>query len=219
MVNRPSRGQWSPASWPVSFRWRLLAAAIVLAATVATMAALSRDGEAAVQVPVVATAQRWPEGHPPGDHAIVNVPAELAVLFVDPSQLAGTVAAVDVPEGSLVSPKMLRNRQSGDDTRPTTLMRFAVSDERWPDPGPAAGNRAVFSSSPGGCATALATLVAVADEGADARVTVEAGPELAAVLSDGQWWIWESPPGGWPLCDGSATGDYKDADRDSESTG
>ncbi len=207
MVSRPNPEQWSPTSWPVSFRWRLLAAALVLVATAAAIAALSRSGDDVVDVPVVAAAQRWTKGHPPGDHAIVNMPAPLAVLFVHPSELDGTMAAVDVPEGTLISPKMLRSRQSSDDARTTALMRFTVSDVIWPDPGPTPGDRAVFSSSPGGCAAALVTLVAASEAGADRRVTVEANPELAAILSDQQWWIWESPPGGWPLCDRTVASD------------
>ena len=71
----------------------------------------------------------------------------------------------------------------------------------------------MFSPSPGGCAAALVTLVAVADDGAAATVTVEAAPELAGVMSDKQWWIWESPPGGWPLCPGD---DVSTADRERE---
>ena len=200
MVTGISREQWSPTSWPVSFKWRLLAAALVLVVTAVAIIALSRDGDAIADVPVVATAQRWTAGHPPGDHTTVAMPADLAVHFVHPADLAGTVAAVDVPKGTLVSAKMLRPRQDGDDIRPTTLMRFTARADLWPDPGPAAGSRAVFSLSPGGCAVALVTLAAVADNGAAARATVEADPELAAVLSDEQWWIWESPPGGWPLC-------------------
>lgn len=200
-MSAPSREQWSPTSWPVSLRWRLLAATVVLAATFAAIAALSRDGAAAPEVPVVAAALRWTAGHPPGEHAVIEMPVDLAGFFVHPSELEGAVAAVDVPEGTLVSPQMLRPRQSGDDARRTTLMRFRVSNEMWADPGPAPGNRAVFSQSPGGCAAALATLVAVAADGAaESSVTVEADPELAAVLSDGQWWIWESPPGRWPRC-------------------
>lgn len=204
MVSGPGRDQWSPASWPVSLRWRLLAASIVLAATVATIAALSRDGDSISEVPVVAAAQRWTAGHPPGELLIIDMPADKAIFFVHPSEMDGAIAAVDVPEGTLVSPQMLRPRQRDDDTRRTTLMRFGVNDEMWPAPGPAPGNRAVFSSSPGGCAAALVTLVAVNDDGVvESGVTVEADPELAAVLSDGQWWIWESPPGRWPLCEPS----------------
>lgn len=204
MVSGPGREQWSPTSWPVSIRWRLLAAGIILAATVATIAALSRSGDATPEVPVVAAGQRWAAGHPPGDLLIVDMPADKAAFFVRPSDLVGAVAAVDVPEGTLVSPQMLRPRRSGDDTRRTTLMRFRVSDEMWPHPGPMPGSRAVFSASPGGCAAALVTLVAVGDDGAaESSVTVEADPELAAVLSDGQWWIWEAPPGRWPLCEAS----------------
>ena len=215
MVNRPNPGQWSPTSWPVAFRWRLLATAVVLVATVAVIAALSRDGEDVAEVAVVAAAQRWAEGHPPGDHATVNMPADFAALFVQPSELAEAVATVDVPEGTLVSPKMLRPRQRGDDNRMTALMRFMVSAEMWPGSGPAAGDRAVFSPSSGGCAAALATLLAVGDEGAATSVTLEATPELAAVLSDGQWWIWESPPGGWPQCQSKGT---PDAVRSNEAT-
>ncbi|MCY4273193.1 MAG: hypothetical protein OXF00_11175 [bacterium] len=185
----------------MSFRWRLLAAAVVLAVTLAAVFALSRRDGPAAEVPAVAASQRWAAGHPPGRHAVVNVPADLAVLFVSSEELAGAVAAVDVPEGAMVSPQMLRRPQPGDASRTTALMQFSVSAELWPDPGPAAGSQAVFSSSPGGCAAALATLLsAVADE-SSARVTVEATPELAAALSDGQWWIWESPPGGWPRCE------------------
>ena len=213
MVNRPDREQWSPAAWPVAFRWRLLAAAIVLVATVAAIAALSRDGQDVAEVSVVVAAQRWAEGHPPGDHATINMPADVAALFVHPSQLADTVAAVDVPEGALVSPKMLRPLQNGDDNRKTALMRFMVSADMWAGSGPAAGDRAVFSPSSGGCADALATLLAVDDEGAATSVTIEATPELAAVLSDGQWWIWESPPGGWPPCPSDGPFDAGDSDE------
>lgn len=197
--------QWSPTAWPVSFRWRLLAAATVLALTAVAIVALSRGGEEQAEVPVVVAAQRWPEGHSPRGHAVITVPADLAPLFVQPAELPGAVASVDVPEGTLISPQMLRPRQSADDNRTTTLMRFTVHAELWADPGPAAGERAVFSSSPGGCATALVGLVAVHGEGASAGVTVEASPDLAGVLSDGQWWIWESPPGGWPLCQSDPT--------------
>lgn len=201
MVARARQDQWSPSAWPVSFRWRLLATAVVLVATVAAIVALSRDGESVAEVSVVAAAQRWPAGHPPGDHATISVPADLAALFVEPLELEGTVVSVDVPEGTLVSPRMLRSRQSGDDARTTSLMRFAVNADLWPDPGPAAGDRAVLSLSPGGCAVALVSLVAVAQEGAGVLVTLEATPQLAGTLADEQWWIWESPPGGWPLCE------------------
>ncbi|MCY3635729.1 MAG: hypothetical protein OXH23_09010 [bacterium] len=200
MVARPREDQWSPAAWPVNFRWRLLATAVVLVVTVASIAALSRGGGDVAEVAVVAAAQRWPEGHPPGDYATISVPADLAALFVEPLELEGTVVSVDIPEGTLVSRRMLRSRQSGDDARTTSLMRFAVNADLWPDPGPVAGDRAVFSLSPGGCAVALVSLVAVSQEGAEALVTLEATPELASRLADAQWWIWESPPGGWPQC-------------------
>lgn len=206
MVARARAEQWSPTKWPVSFRWRLLAAALILAATAVTMLALSNGGDGGTrEVPVVAATQRWAEGHPPGEHAVVNVPADLAALFVHPSKLVGTMAAVDVPAGALVSPEMLHPLQGADAARDTALMRFSARRDLWPDPGPTAGIRAVFSPSPGGCAAAVLTLLAIGDEGAEAGVTVEATPELAALLSDGQWWIWESPSGGWPRCSHEAT--------------
>lgn len=206
MVSRSNLEQWSPASWPVSFRWRLLAAVTVLIGTFVTIFTLSRGDDPVSTVPVVAASQRWAEGHPPGEHAIVNVPADLAALFVRPPELIDIVMAVDVPEGTLVSPNMLRRHQDGDSNRTTALMQFTAGAELWPDPGPVTGSRAVFSSSPGGCAAALVTLMAVAGDGAAARVTVEADPELAAALSDKQWWIWESPPGGWPRCPSEEVG-------------
>lgn len=199
-MTRPSKEQRSPTAWPVSLRWRLLAAAIVLALTVVAILALSQGGEARPELPAVAAAQQWLEGHPPGEHAVIAVPADLAPLFVQPADLPNMVAATDIPEGTLVSAQMLRPRRPADDDRATALMRFTAQADLWPDPGPAPGERAVFSLSPGGCATALVDLVAVDGEGASVGATVEATPELAAVLSDNQWWIWESPPGGWPPC-------------------
>lgn len=206
MVNRPRTEQWSPASWPLSFKWRLLAAAAVLAATLAAIFALSSNDRAEAKVPVVVASQRWVEGHPPGEQVILNVSADLAALLVRPSDLTDKVAAVDVPEGTLLSPKMLRQIQKEDSTRATALMQFSVSADLWPDPGPTTGRQAVFSPTPGGCAVAISTLLAVADDGAAARVTVETDPELAAALSDRQWWIWESPPGGWPECESEEAG-------------
>lgn len=204
MVSTPSAQQWSPSSWPVSLRWRISAAALVLAATIAVIFALSQGGETHPEVPVVAASQRWPKGHPPGEHSVISVPADLAPLFVGPAGLDGTVAAVDVPEGTLVSPQMLRSLQGDDGARITSLLRFTVNADMWPDPGPNAGSRAVFSPTPGGCAVALEPLVTVGEGGAGVLATLEATPELAGRLADGEWWIWESPPGGWPACEGDA---------------
>ena len=204
MVGGDRAEQWAPKSWPVSFRWRLLAAALVLVATGVALVMLSNDGGSRAEVPVVAATQRWAEGHPPGEHAVLNVPVDLAALFVSPSKLDGMVAAVDVPAGALVSPQMLRPRDGADASPTAALMRFTASSDLWPHPGPTAGRRAVFSPSPGGCAAAVVTLLAGGEEGDESGVTVEASPELAALLSDRQWWIWESPPDGWPRCEPEA---------------
>lgn len=210
MVTPSTTERWSPTTWPVGFRWRLLAAAAVLVATLAAVFALSGDDDA-TEVAVVATTQRWIEGHPPGEHAIVGVPADLAPLFALPSDLADTVVAVDVPAGTLVSPKMLRPQQPESSDRRTTLMRIGVHHEIWPSPGPLPGAQAVFSRTPGGCAAALVALVAAETAEDSATVTIEASPELAAALAEGQWWIWESPPAGWPLC-------HHRADRNADPT-
>ncbi len=204
MVSGTEQASWSPTSWPVSFRRRLLATAVVLVATLVTIIALSRDGEGYREVSVVATTQRWPAGFPPGEHATVDVPTNLAVLFVRPADLADTVVTVEIPAGTLISPGMLRPRQgeSGQgDARTTSLLDFTVNAAMWPAPGPQPGRRAVFAAAPGGCAVALVTLAGVAGDGSGTAATVEAGPDLAARLADEEWWIWESPPGGWPLCD------------------
>lgn len=207
VVSQPDRQQWSPAVWPVSLRWRLLAAFLVLAFTAIAIIALSRNDDLPPEVPVVAAAQWWPEGHTAGDHLLISVPADLAPLFVASEDLEGKVASVDVPEGTLVSPQMLRARQGTDGARTTALLRFSVNADLWPAPGPAPGDRAVFSSIPGGCATAEKILAAVELEGATPRVTVEADPELAVALADTEWSIWESPPGGWPSCEHSGDDD------------
>ncbi|MCY4164339.1 MAG: hypothetical protein OXE93_09050 [bacterium] len=194
------------STWPVSLRWRLLAALGVLAATAVAIFLLSLDGEEAPEVLVVATTQRWLEGYPVGDHALVPVPADLAALFAVPTDLEEQVAAVDVPEGSLVSPQMLRPVRPRDTSRQTTLMTFGVSAGLWPNPGPRAGDIAVFSSSPGGCATTTQPLTAVEGDTEQLKVTVQATPQLAQTLADYEWWIWEAPPGGWPQCVSSERG-------------
>ncbi len=200
MVSSDQSGQWSPASWPISFRWRLLAAVLVLVATIVSVAVLSGGSSATSEVPVVAASQRWTNGRPHGEYVTVTVPADLSVFFVSPEELDGTVTTVDVPKGTLISPSMLRPGQAADLERPTTLMRFEVSRDMWPDPGPAPGNLAVFASSPGGCADAVVPLAGAEIDGSTDREIVKAGPELAALLSNQQWWIWESPPAGWPQC-------------------
>ncbi|WP_419919394.1 hypothetical protein [Candidatus Poriferisocius sp.] len=207
MVTLPEKDQWSPAAWPVSFRRRLLAAGVVLVATVLAIVALSGSGEDAAEIPVVAAAERWVEGHPPGEHVTMSMPADLAALFTDPSELDSTVVTTDVPEGTLVSPAMLRPRPD-DNNRRTALIRIEANHEMWSGAGPYPGARAVFAGTPGGCAVALVNLVATGTDGSDSSVTIEADPELAAVLAGEQWWIWESPPAGWPRCEPAT---YRDA--------
>ncbi|MXW42379.1 MAG: hypothetical protein F4Z91_04705 [Acidimicrobiia bacterium] len=201
MVAETSKALRSVTAWPVSLRWRLLAVLLVLAATTAAIFLLSLERNGQAEILVVATTERWLQDHPVGEHTLIPVPAGLASLFVQPDDLKNKAASVDIPEGSLVAAQMLRSHRSSDNERATALMAFVASASMWPSPGPAAGDPAVFASSPGGCATAIQRLVAVEDEGAAMKVTLEVTPELAEVLADREWWIWQSPPSGWPQCE------------------
>ncbi len=205
MVVAKNTPQRFVTAWPVSLRWRLLAVLLILAATITSLWLLSLGKDKPDEILVVAATERWTEGYLVGQHAVIAVPADLAPLFVTPDDLKGKTASVDVPEGTVVSAEMLRPEKPSDKNRTTTLMAFSVSASLWPTPGPTAGDPAVFASAPGGCAVAIERLAAVEMETSEVKVTVEATPTLAATLSDYEWWIWESPPGGWPQCLSSNT--------------
>ena len=156
MVARDRAEQWSPTKWPVSLRWQAAGRGPHTGGHCGGDHCPAERRGGTAELPVVAATQRWAKGHPPGEHAVVNVPADLAALFVHPSKLDGTMAAVGRTGGGAGLAEMLRPLQSADAARNTALMRFTASRDLWPDPGPTAGSQAVFSPSPGGCAAARA---------------------------------------------------------------
>lgn len=175
---------------------RFAAAALIVVVVVLAVWLFGRS-EPQPTVQVVAAAEDWPAGREPGEFVTVEMPEAAAALFVTADQLADRVPAVAVPEGTVVSGAMLT-----DSVPPvasdlsSAVLAVAVDPSLWPDPGPRAGDAAVLAARPGGCATAVLPVVA-AGEG---TVVVEAPPQLAAVLGPTVWWIWESPPAGWPGC-------------------
>ena len=181
---------------------RFAAAGLVVALVAVSVWLFGRPEPPEPTVQVVAAAEDWPAGREPGGFVTVEMPETSAGLFVTPDQLAGRVPAVAVPAGAVVSGALLADPGASAATDlSAALLAVAVDLSLWPEPGPAAGDTAVLAAEPGGCAAAVLAVVA-ASEGS---VVVEAGPALAAVLGPAVWWIWESPPAGWPACPGPAT--------------
>ncbi len=200
----------NPASMPGQTR-RFAAAGLIVVAVGVSLWLFGR-AEPQSSVAVVAAAEDWPAGREPGGFTIVEMPAESAALFVTVEQLIGRVPAVPVPAGTIVSASLLT-----DSSLPTasklsaTLLAVAVETALWPEPGPVAGDTAVLSSEPGGCATAVLPVVLTGEN----VLVVEAEPQLAALLGPLVWWIWESPPAGWPACTPGQLG-QPDADINAE---
>ena len=188
----------APGAVPLSGQAQRFAAAglvVVLVAVSVWLFGRSAPPEPTLQV--VATAEDWPAGREPGEFVTVELPAAMAGLFVTPDQLVGRVPAAVVPAGSVVSQAMLADPGAGFSTGlASALLAVKVDPSLWPDPGPRPGDAAVLAAEAGGCAAAVLPVIVV-DEGS---VVVEVRPELAAVLGPETWWIWESPPAGWPAC-------------------
>ena len=182
---------------PMSGQAQRFTAAALIVVVVALSVWLFGRPEPETTVQVVAAAEDWPAGREPGEYVIVEMPEESAALFVTADQLADRVPAVAVPAGTVVSAALLTDSAvpAASDLS-AALLAVAVDASLWPEPGPRAGDAAVLAAQPGGCAVAVLPVV-LAGEG---TVVVEAGPRLAEVLGPAVWWIWESPPAGWPGC-------------------
>lgn len=191
-------GAWSSAVKAAApLRWRLAAAAGVVALVVLTVLVWGVEDEE-VLVPVVVTTEDWGVGTQ-GEHTVVPVPANLAGLFVRPGDLEGMTAAVRIPSGVVVAPPML----SPVDARPAEVTHWSIQVDAslWPTPGPQPGDLAVFSKIAGGCAEVVLPIVLA--EGSDA-VTIAVDQETAPLFAttEGELVVWPAPPGGvWPLCE------------------
>ena len=181
---------------PMSPQARRLAAAALIVVAVALSVWMFGRPESQPTVQVVTAAEDWPAGREPGEFVTVEMPEASAALFVTADRLAGRVPAVAVPAGTVVSEALLTDSAPAASDLSATLLAVAVDPSLWPDPGPRAGDAAVLAAQPGGCATAVLPVLVVGE----GTVVVEARPQLAAVLGPAVWWIWESPPAGWPGC-------------------
>ena len=182
---------------PMSGQAQRFVAAAVIVVVVALLLWLFGRPEPQPTVPVIAAAEDWPAGREPGEFVTVEIPEASADLFVTADELAERVPAVAVPAGTVVSESLLTDSvlPAASDLS-AALLAVTVDPSLWPDPGPRAGDAAVLAAQPGGCATAVLPVVVVGE----GTVVVEARPQLAAVLGPTVWWIWESPPAGWPGC-------------------
>ena len=182
---------------PRSGQARRFTAAALIVVVVAVSVWLFGRPEPENTVQVVAAAEDWPAGREPGEYVTVEMPEESAALFVTVEQLADRVPAVAVPAGTVVSPALLADSAvpAASDLS-AALLAVAVDPSLWPEPGPRPGDAAVLAAQPGGCAAAVLPVVLVGES----TVVVETGPQLAALLGPAVWWIWESPPAGWPGC-------------------
>ena len=189
---------------PLSGQAQRLVAAALIVVVVALSVWLFGRPEPETTVQVVAAAEDWPAGREPGEYVIVEMPEESAALFATADQLAGRVPAVALPAGTVVSAALLADSAvpAASDLS-AALLAVAVDPSLWPEPGPRSGDAAVLAARPGGCAAAVLPVVLVGE----GTVVVEAGPQLAAVLGPTVWWIWESPPAGWPGCPAPAPPD------------
>ena len=180
---------------------RFAAAGLVVLLVAVALWLFGRPESPEPTVEVVAATEPWPAGREPGDFLTVEVPETAAALFVTPEGLAGRVAAVAVPAGTVLSDALLADPGAPSAADPAAaLLDVAVDMSLWPEPGPAAGDTAVLAVEPGGCAAAVLPVLA-ADEDS---VVVEADPRLAARLGPAVWWVWESPVAGWPECPAEA---------------
>ncbi|MYH76664.1 MAG: hypothetical protein F4134_02990 [Acidimicrobiaceae bacterium] len=194
---------------------RFTAAALIVVVVVLSVWLLGRP-EPRPTVHVVVAAEDWPAGREPGEFVTMEMPEASAALFVTADQLADRVPAVAVTAGTVVSGTMLTDSvvPAASDLS-AALLAVAVDPSLWPDPGPRAGDAAVLAAQPGGCATAVLPVV-VAGEG---TMVVEARPQLAAVLGPTVWWIWESPPAGWPGCPAPQPAPRPDEGRSEDADG
>ena len=216
---RPAR-----ESWGAPFRWRLVAATGVVVLVAAVVLVWGRS-DAAPTVGVVVTVEEWPVGTH-GAWVTVPVPEGVSGLLVRPGELEGRVAAVRLPDGVIVPSGLLADPAdvvapgpgrtpdpadppdgNGPARRGMTSWRLDVDVSLWPPPGPAAGDRAVFSAERGGCAVAVLPL----RDAAGGSVVVDVDQRLSRLLlATPSLAIWPAPPEGhWPAC-----GDQQEPDRE-----
>ena len=127
---------------------RFAAAGAVVLLVAASVWLWGRDAPEQPSVAVVATSQPWAAGRVPGAYVEVQAPRQLAAMLVAPDDLAGMVAVTDIAAGVILSPRMLMPAETETGLTTSTVFKLTVDTSLWPEPGPAAGDTAVFSPAP-----------------------------------------------------------------------
>ena len=179
--------------WPLAFKLRAAGVAAVVVLVLAAVFFFGGDEDPEL-FPVPVASERWVADRPVGGWAPIEAHATVAALAAPLSEFAvERVAAVNVPAGTIVTRDMLRPVGSAAVGEDSATVWITADLTRWHG-GAAAGEAAVFSQTPGGCAALELVLADV--EGS--QVAVEATPELFATLVEGEpWTLWASPVEGW----------------------
>ena len=175
---------------------RLGAAGALVVVTVVLVLLFGRSTPPPV-VGVIFVTQPWPRGTV-GELAILDVPESLAPLLVTPDAMGDSVAALDIPANTFITPGMLRAPGADlGDASGLSRLRLAAGLDLWPSPGPAPGDEAVVGPAGTACGLAVAELLDV-DAGS---ITIAATPEAAGrLITTGDLAIWPPAGGAWPPC-------------------
>ena len=122
---------------------RLGAAGALVVVTVVLVLLFGRSTPPPV-VGVIFVTQPWPRGTV-GELAILDVPESLAPLLVTPDAMGNSVAALDIPANTFITPGMLRAPGADlGDASGLSRLRLTAGLDLWPSPGPAPGDEAVI---------------------------------------------------------------------------
>ncbi len=186
--------------------WRLLLALAVVGAVVSTLWLWGRPQGAAPQTAVVVTSEYWFAGTEPAGFHLAQLPTEIASRFLEPAELVGRIAAVDIPPGVYVAATQLSDNDvadgAGEGSGETTFMNFGANYEPWWPTPPAVGDWAVVATKQGGCALHVLQLAGVGDSTVTFAVDHSLAVELSEVARLQSLVLWKSPTQGWPACDG-----------------
>ena len=150
-------------------------------------------------VGVIFATDPWQRGSV-GPLAIIDVPEGLAPLFITPDGIGNSVATIDIPAGTFLTPEMLRAPGAAlDDEEGLSRLRLAANADLWPSPGPAPGDEAVIGPVGSACALLVTELLEWDAEGGTA--TVAASPATAEMLiTTGDLAVWPPAAGTWVPC-------------------
>ena len=120
---------------------RLAAAGGLVAVAVVLVLLFGRTPPTQV-VGVLYASEPWPRGTV-GEVLVLDVPGDLAPLFVTPDGIGNSVAAIDIPRGTFLTAEMLRPPGPLLGQEGLTSLRLVAASDLWPAPGPSGGDEAV----------------------------------------------------------------------------